>query len=290
MVSVYMITYNHEAFIGMAIESVMMQKTNFPFELVIGEDNSTDNTRAICNYYLKKYPDKIKLITSENNVGAQANFLRTMRACSHKYIAMCEGDDYWVDVNKLQKQVEFLETNSDYTMVCHESLMFYQNMEKPPRYFSMFNTPKYISFEDICKKWSIATATIVFRQEIVNEICNFHEKYNVHNEDLLVQMFCAHYGKVWFLNEIMAAYRMTLSGSSMSALYKEKAGLLLEKKHTLFNNFNDYTNKKYAQLFEKVIKANLKNNSEEVQKLKMGKFMYYCFHPSKLVNKIINIR
>lgn len=118
-VSVYMVTYNHEKYIAQAIEGVLIQKTSFPIELIIGEDCSTDRTRTICEEYASKH-SLIKLLLSEKNMGAMANFIRTLSACGGKYIAFCEGDDYWTDPYKLQKQVDFLEANPEYALCFHK--------------------------------------------------------------------------------------------------------------------------------------------------------------------------
>jgi len=117
LVSVKMITYNHEPFIAQAIEGVLMQKTDFPIELIIGEDCSTDRTREIVVDYQKKHPDIIRVIISDKNVGMHKNGQRSEKVCRGKYIAYCEGDDYWIEPLKLQKQVDFLEANPDYGMV-----------------------------------------------------------------------------------------------------------------------------------------------------------------------------
>ena len=100
-----------------------MQQVNFPMEFIIAEDCSTDGTRAICEEYAKKYPDLIRLITSETNVGANPNELRAMKAARGKYIAYCEGDDYWTDPLKLQKQVDFLESHPDYSVCFHNRMV-----------------------------------------------------------------------------------------------------------------------------------------------------------------------
>ena len=117
LVSVKMITYNHAPYIAEAIEGVLQQKTDFPFELVIGEDCSTDGTQEIVFDYQKKYPDIIRVITSNKNVGAHKNGIRTEKACRGKYIAFCEGDDYWHHPRKLQKQVDFLERHPEYGLI-----------------------------------------------------------------------------------------------------------------------------------------------------------------------------
>lgn len=109
LVSVCMTSYNHEQYIAQAIESVLCQQTNFGVEIVIGEDCSTDNTLKICQEYQRRYPDRIRIVASKQNVGMHANYRRTIEACRGKYIAMLDGYDLFTDPNKLQMQVEKLE-------------------------------------------------------------------------------------------------------------------------------------------------------------------------------------
>jgi glycosyltransferase involved in cell wall biosynthesis len=120
VVSVSMCTYQHERFIAQAIEGVLMQQTSFTVQLVLGEDFSTDGTRAICESYAAKYGDRIKLLPSDKNLGQSENLLRTLKACTGKYLASCEGDDFWTDPYKLQKQVDFLEANPEYVLCFHQ--------------------------------------------------------------------------------------------------------------------------------------------------------------------------
>lgn len=117
LVSVQMLAYNHERYIRQAIEGVMMQKTDFEFELVIGEDASPDKTREICFEYQKKYPDKIRVLWSEHNEYATGgNETRVDAACRGKYIAFCEGDDFWTNPNKLQIQIDEFRANPELGM------------------------------------------------------------------------------------------------------------------------------------------------------------------------------
>src|SRR5206468_1692068 len=111
LASVLMITYNHEAFISQAIESVLSQETDFDFELVIGEDCSPDATRRIVQSYERSYPHRVRPLYHERNVGMGNNLLQSYQACSGDYIAVLEGDDYWSDRRKLQKQVNFMENH-----------------------------------------------------------------------------------------------------------------------------------------------------------------------------------
>ncbi|MCF6185625.1 MAG: glycosyltransferase, partial [Bacteroidales bacterium] len=116
-VSILMLTYNHEKFIAQAIESVLMQKVSFNYELIIGDDCSQDNTQKIIREYQKKHPDIIKPVLRTKNIGANNNFVDIFKKATGKYIALLEGDDYWTDPNKLQKQVDFLEANPEYGIV-----------------------------------------------------------------------------------------------------------------------------------------------------------------------------
>lgn len=117
LVSVKMLAYNHEPYIRRAIEGILQQKTLFPFELVIGEDCSTDNTRGIVFEYQRKHPEIIRVLAPEKNLGAKENSRQCDLACRGKYLAYCEGDDYWHAPDKLQRQVAFLEAHPDYVLV-----------------------------------------------------------------------------------------------------------------------------------------------------------------------------
>ena len=142
-VSVLMITYNHENFIREAIEGVLMQKTDFPIELIIGEDCSTDGTRKIVMEYASKYPDIIRPLLPDSNLGMMKNFIETMQAATGKYIALCEGDDYWTDPYKLQKQVDILNKLPDIISVTTNSSVcdFSGNLIQSEKIESPLTTP-----------------------------------------------------------------------------------------------------------------------------------------------------
>lgn len=123
VVSVIVLTYNHEEYIAQALDSIVSQKTDFPFEIIVGDDASTDRTAEILCDYEKKYPNLIKPVLHDNNVGATRNGYDCLVLTRGKYIAGCDGDDYWCDVNKLQRQVDFLETNSEYSAVASETTL-----------------------------------------------------------------------------------------------------------------------------------------------------------------------
>ena len=124
-----MLTYNQERYINEAIRSVMLQETNFPFELVIGNDASTDCTGTICADWQKKYPEQIVLFNRKKNLGLQQNFIQTYTRCRGQYIAICEGDDFWTDKRKLQIQADFLDTHPDYSTCFHRVITTTKTVE-----------------------------------------------------------------------------------------------------------------------------------------------------------------
>src|SRR3954467_5066605 len=119
IVSVCIITYNHGSYIEKALQGVLSQKLNCKMEIIIGEDCSTDGTANVCNKYHQLYPHKIKLLQYESNIGMKNNCITTIKSATRKYIAICGGDDYWEDDMKLQKQIEFLNKNKDYSLCIH---------------------------------------------------------------------------------------------------------------------------------------------------------------------------
>lgn len=123
LVSICSTTYNLEKYISIALDSWLSQKVNFSFEIVISDDCSKDGTTAIIQQYIEKYPGVIKLHIGEKNLGMLPNFIRSLQLAKGKYIAVCDGDDYWINNNKLQMQIEFLENNPDYSSCFTNSLV-----------------------------------------------------------------------------------------------------------------------------------------------------------------------
>ncbi|WP_369808896.1 glycosyltransferase [uncultured Alistipes sp.] len=126
LVSVCMTTYNHEAYLRQAVESVLVQQTSFAVELVLGEDCSTDATAALCREYAERFPDRVRVVTSDSNVGWRANYRRTFEACRGKYVAYCDGDDWWSDPQKLQMQVDLMESDPGCGMCFTRAENYYQ--------------------------------------------------------------------------------------------------------------------------------------------------------------------
>jgi glycosyltransferase involved in cell wall biosynthesis len=209
LVSICSIAYNQETFISQAIDSWLMQKCDFEIEIVIGEDSSTDTTRKIIEEYSLKHSGIIRVIESEENVGMMPNFIRTLKACKGKYIALCEGDDYWADPYKLQKQVDFLEANNEVAISFHNSIIEYTKTDSK-ELFHKRRMPVFFSGTDLLKHWLIPTASAVIRNVVPDIFPTFFIKAT--HGDLALFLYISQFGKIAMFHEVMSVYRINESG------------------------------------------------------------------------------
>nr|WP_255478560.1 glycosyltransferase [Rufibacter sp. XAAS-G3-1] len=207
-ISVFMIAFNHQRYIAQALDSILMQKVNFDYEIVVGEDYSTDDTRNIILDYQRRYPDRFKLLLHSENLGASQNQIQTLRACKGDYIAMLEGDDYWIDPFKLQKQVDYLEANPGFVITCHSNYNLLPNkkLELSKRIISNDE----LSIVDLSKGTFISTLSVVFRNHIILEFP--HWFYNSPVGDYPLFMLLARYGDIKYFSEPMGVYRIHTGG------------------------------------------------------------------------------
>lgn len=211
VVSVLMITYNHEKYIAQAVESVLEQKVTFPIELVIGEDCSTDRTRGILLGYHQSYPEKVRLLLPERNLGMHRNFIATLAACRGKYVALLEGDDFWTCPMKLQRQVEFLERHPECSTSFHKVREIHDN---DPIYVHEWPDPARVrSFsrvEDLFYGCYVPTCSAVFRR---NRDFRFPEwVHDLVGMDWVLHILNAQKGSLAFINETWAVYRVHAGG------------------------------------------------------------------------------
>jgi len=244
-----MITYNHEKFIAQALDSILMQKTNFRYEIVVGEDCSTDLTRAIVLEYQQKYPEKFKLLLHEKNIGMTANVIETLNACSGKYIALCEGDDYWTDPLKLQKQVDFLEKNEEYILVCNNSLTIYDQDDSRKNY-SISVTLQDFDFsirELMISNFNpITTLTAMFRNNLMSNYAVIpFDRYWA--PDKQIWMFLTQFGKFRFIQDTVGVYRKHSGGITSSISNDKKKSIkLIKSRINNHQEWNIYYNYKYT--------------------------------------------
>ena len=241
LLSVCLITYNHVNYVSQAIEGVLMQQVNFNWELVIADDFSRDGTREIILKYKEKYPDFIKLIFQDKNVGPAKNWSDLLHYPNSKYIAYFEGDDYWTDPYKLQKQIDFLEKNDDYSLSCHNSWVIYENKTKESTLFTNFNTKSSLSMNDILSSWRIPTASLMFRRSLVDSI----PSWVIYHGDYFISLWCAHHGKVHYSNSVMSVYRKN-DESIFEVMRKKDPRIIKENIVNMLTLFDEFTEYKYS--------------------------------------------
>ena len=226
MVCVQMCVYNHGRYLKKAIEGVLMQETNFRYELLISEDCSTDNSREIVVEYQRRYPHVIRALLNPTNLGAEENGRQIYETTKGKYMAVCEGDDYWTDPHKLQKQVDFLEANPDYS-ACYHTVQVVDEMDRKIH----INRPEYEDEDEydydvdawknrFCIPGQSASmvAHNYFTDTSNKMIRDFYECKD-NGDGKLAVLFLIH-GKIRRMKEKMACYRRTYTGSSYNARTK----------------------------------------------------------------------
>mgnify|MGYP005752602571 CR=1 FL=1 len=221
LVAIKCFVYNHEPYLRECLDGFVMQQTDFPFVAIVHDDASTDHSADIIREYAAKYPDIIHPIyETENQYSKQDGSLgRIMDAAidstGAKYIAMCEGDDYWTDPNKLQKQVDFLEEHLDYSMCFHGAdILNESHREIFPKCETIENREYFP--DDVYPDWVVPTASIVYRNIAIKEYPLVHQEWIVAGDIVLI-MKCMHRGRVFAFSDHMSVYRMN-DGSVMAKL------------------------------------------------------------------------
>ncbi len=257
MVSVLCATYNQKKYISQSLESILAQKTDFPFEVIVRDDCSTDGTTEIVMEYARKYPGKVvPLVLQENHYSHGKNdiaFMLLFRLIRGKYFAVCEGDDFWTDPEKLQIQVDFMEAHPEYSMCCHSSYITDEKGTiRKDKVFRSRAESGDLSAEKIISGWSMATNTLMVRTSSWEDpVVPFQGKCL--NEDYGLEVYTALKGKVFFLDRLMGAYRMNANGS-MSIFYKDHPDILKERTFefcSMLDRLNEYTNQKYENVIRK---------------------------------------
>ncbi len=249
VVAIQMITYNHEEYIAQAIESVMAQETTFDYKLIIAEDFSTDNTRNICKALKQKYPNKIDLILNEKNLGVFKNAIQIHEACYNSnatYVAIIEGDDYWTDNFKLQKQVDFLESNKNYTVCFHNVKKLTVANGEPDVIVNYNQTFKdTYEFNDIIIENNIATVSVMY----VNKIFDISVFDTVEPYDDFFHLLNLEKGKAKFFEDTMAVYRIHKGGTWSSRKIEEKYLVNIHIRKMILNYFKSNPKYKNNNLF-----------------------------------------
>lgn len=218
LLSVMMITYNHEKYIAQALDSALMQKVDFKYEIVVGEDCSTDRTRVILLEYKEKYPDIFTLILHEKNVGAAKNVQAVDQACRGEYVAVLEGDDYWTDPHKLQIQVDEMRKYPDCHMSFHPALEIWEDKSRDNEIARRpaIENRVFTSHEIIKGGGGLCpTASLILKRDVLENLPQWF--YEAPAGDYLTQIFGSLHGGALYIDKPMSVYRRNAPGSWSSA-------------------------------------------------------------------------
>lgn len=265
LVSICSITYNHAPYIRQCLDGFLMQKTNFKYEIIIHDDASTDGTAEIIKEYAERYRDLITPVFQTENQyskglrGFFANFV--FPHAKGKYIALCEGDDFWIDPYKLQKQVDFLENNPVYSVIGHNAIKLNEENKKCTLLNQSFLKNEYTIEDIIINYWFIPTGSIFFRKSTLQD-----REYNKNftSGDYYLQLRLLLGGeKLYYSNEVMSVYRIHPGGISQNFTTE----ILVNNLSDLYAHINEVTNFIYNDSIEQK-KEKLKKRLQEELKLK----------------------
>lgn len=293
LVSIRCLVYNHEPYLRQCLDGFVMQKTNFRFEAIVHDDASTDGSAAIIREYAEKYPDIIKPIyETENQYSKHDGSLRRIvnSACKGKYIALCEGDDYWIDPLKLQKQADFLETHHDYILCGTNGLVLWDNGTNAPEYFHRNFTSRELMPEDVIGKWPFPTASLMYRRELFALLDSF--KCRTYNGDIRIILVALANGRIWSLADVTTVYRLNENPYSSSNTIKRKNdhnlfyyGQMIK----LYLAYDEYTSRRFHKFVQpELIKMN--NVLTVIKNRKKIGVLAFLLHPCTSVKVTFKIK
>lgn len=301
IVSVAMITYGHEKYIKQALDSILMQKVDFRYEIIIGEDSSPDNTKEILLQYKEKYPDIIKLILRGQNVGASRNIYDVWRNCKGKYIATLEGDDFWIDEKKLQKSVDFLDFHSEFIGVSH--VIEARNSEGTVmgRHPGRNIAGKEITVNEFLRGQYYSAVATMFRNIFLNQKNDLDIIWKGHYivADYTLCLVLLDYGRIFILEDCMSVYRVRNSKGELN--YNSTSDFMKQyfDHISLINVNNEFYSGKYDFTYEYTSRSALaflhalrRSKLKEFYKIfsiipKHNKVKVYLIFPLEVIKYII---
>jgi len=255
LVSISCITYNHERFIEKALQGFLIQNTEYPFEILVHDDASFDRTPQIVREYEAKYPNLIKTVIQDVNQyrqGINPIFEFNLLRAQGRYIAFCEGDDYWISPDKIQKQLKFLENNNEYTVCAHLVENFYQDDSNTPFVFPGASIQKdTYYFQDLLHRNFLNTSSVVYRWLFYSG--NFPWRFTRHfATDHVFHLLHASHGSIKLLPEVMSKYRIHRNGI-MSGFDKNYMHYRFKDTIEFLHNINKYSNYEYDKIIQDLI-------------------------------------
>ncbi|MFD2542026.1 glycosyltransferase family 2 protein [Lacinutrix gracilariae] len=286
ILSVCVQTYNHGEYIGQCLDGILMQKTNFSYEILLSEDDSSDETRKICIEYAEKYPETIRLFLHDRKNNIKINGSATGRYCflwnlkhsNGKYIALCEGDDYWTDPLKLQKQVDFLKAHPDVNICFTRANVLTNNTLKLHEIPKVFNNEPF-KYIDLLKKHNfIVTASVMFKKPNPFVLPDWFLK--VPFGDISIYKLVAQNKEIQCINEVTCVYRVHDNG-----IY---SGLNLLKARQNYLNFFEIIFPHLDTEEKQVVKVKIKEKHKEIAKIKYSnsKWKMLCYYAYLRLNNL----
>lgn len=251
-VSVVILTYNQKNFIGKAIESALAQETNFDFEILVGDDCSTDGAQEVIQSYQNQYPDKVKAILHSKNLGQNGlfNTIETLKLAKGAYIAPMDGDDYWTSPHKLQIQVDFMEANPNFSACFHNALITYED-GTPSHELNSPDQKTIVTVEDLVGEdeiWFMATSAVMFKNGLM-----YYPEWFLQSTsgDIPRYVILAKQGPIGYVSGVMSVYRKNRGGASFRDHYRDA--------RFLYNRIKMYEgiNKELGQQYDDLLKRNI---------------------------------
>lgn len=252
LVSVVVITYRHELFIEKTLVSILNQETDFEYELILANDDSPDNSDKLIKEILNSHPKsyRVRYFVNKPNMGVTPNSKKALDMVKGKYIALCEGDDYWIDDKKLQKQVDFLERNVDFAICFHNTRIDYFDKNLESYYLNenihkdVFTLDDMIGEEEI---WFMATASLMLRASAYGRTPDWFVKSK--SGDIPIIILAARNGKIKYLSDVMAVYRKNMASFSHTDSHEDEN--FLRNRIFMYNKLNEETGFKYDRLLKR---------------------------------------
>ena len=268
LVDIPICAFNHENFISNAIEGVLMQKTNFKFRLLIVEDFSTDNSRKIIEKYVVKFPEIIIPVFNDRNLGAAKNTIELFKKCDSKYIALCDGDDYWTDPYKLQKQVDFLETNPEYAICFHRAKLKVENGVQINDQFIGPEEEKDLLIEDFILSNPVPTVSAIFKNVLHKNFEDWENKISFGDLLIYTKVLKITNLKAKYIPDVMGVYRIhdggihsgSFANNKLKTFEKHLQHVKLIKEHLLKKSYRKQTTDAIIYFIRKCIKYTPKKN------------------------------
>lgn len=290
LVTIQCLTYNHVNYIRQCLNSFLMQKTKFKFEVFVHDDASTDGTTDIIREFSLNFPHIIKpLIEIENLYSKKdGSLMRKVNDSSNykgKYIACCEGDDYWLDPLKLQKQIDYLEEHPECSLSASNGLVLWDGGYKRPTYFNNCFISRGYSIDELVEKWCFPTSSLVFRKDILERFPDWI--YKIYSGDQTIILLSAYYGSIYCLGETTCVYRRSVTNVSSASFLVGSNMLFVQEQHLLlYKEFRVYSGDKFSSVLDKHINY-IEKEIKYLRQKQNNRLYTYFRYPNRTIKELV---